>query len=83
MKINKEITVESLFKNYRKTLFLYSPIEDSEVAFERNDAGLKRLSQVLSEQTSDSSAFLNAMRTAGLAWPYRTSFQNSPILNAP
>jgi hypothetical protein len=27
---------------------------------ERNDAGLKELSQVLSEQTSDSSAFLNA-----------------------
>jgi hypothetical protein len=29
---------------------------------ERNDAGLMKLSQVLSEQTSDSSAFLNAMR---------------------
>jgi hypothetical protein len=28
---------------------------------ERNNAGLKKLSLVLSEQTSDSSAFLNAM----------------------
>jgi hypothetical protein len=27
-----------------------------------NNAGLKKLSQVLSEETSDSSAFLNAMR---------------------
>jgi hypothetical protein len=29
--------------------------------FERNNAGLKKLPQVLSEQTSDSAAFLNAM----------------------
>jgi hypothetical protein len=29
--------------------------------FERNNAGLKKLSQVLTEQTSDSSAFLNVM----------------------
>jgi hypothetical protein len=29
--------------------------------FERNNAGLKKLSQVLSEETSDSSAFLNAV----------------------
>jgi hypothetical protein len=43
-----------------KRQYIYSSIEDSEVvlAFERNKAGLKKLSQVLSEQTSDSSAFL-------------------------
>jgi hypothetical protein len=42
---------------------VYSSIEDSEVVLlsERNDAGLKKLSQVLSEQTSESSAFLHAM----------------------
>jgi hypothetical protein len=31
------------------------------LVFERINAGLKKLSQVLSEQTSDSSVFLNAM----------------------
>jgi hypothetical protein len=31
------------------------------LVFERNNAGSKKLSQVLSEQTSVSSAFLNAM----------------------
>jgi hypothetical protein len=31
------------------------------LVFERNNAGLKKLFQVLSEQTSDSFAFLNAM----------------------
>jgi hypothetical protein len=38
-------------------------MEDSEVVLvsERNNTGLKKLSQVSSEQTSDSSAFLNAM----------------------
>jgi hypothetical protein len=42
---------------------MYSSIQDPEVVlvFERNNAGLKKLSQVLSEQTYDSSAFLNAM----------------------
>jgi hypothetical protein len=42
---------------------IYSSIGDSEVVLvsERNNAGSKKLSQVLSEQTSDSSAFLNAM----------------------
>jgi hypothetical protein len=56
------ITVEPLFKNYKKKIHL-SSIEDSEVVLvsERNDAGLKKLSQVLSEQTSDLSAFLNLM----------------------
>jgi hypothetical protein len=29
---------------------------------ERNNSGLKKLSQILSQQTSDSSAFLNATR---------------------
>jgi hypothetical protein len=48
--------------NIKNRQYIYSPIEDSEVVpvFERNNAGLKKLSQVLSEQTSDSSAFLNA-----------------------
>jgi hypothetical protein len=42
---------------------MYPSIEDSEVVFgfERNNAGLKNLTQVLSEQTSESSAFLNAV----------------------
>jgi hypothetical protein len=42
---------------------MHSPTEDPEVAavFERNNAGLRKLSQVLSEQTSDSSAFLSAV----------------------
>jgi hypothetical protein len=45
-----------------KRQYIYSSIDESEVVlvFERNDAGLKKLSQVLSEQTSDSSAVLNA-----------------------
>jgi hypothetical protein len=43
---------------------MYSFTEDSEVVlvFECNNAGLKKLSQVLFEQTSVSSAFLNATR---------------------
>jgi hypothetical protein len=52
MKIaSKSITVEPLFKNKEK--YIDSSIEDSEavLAFERNDADLKKLSQVLSEQT--------------------------------
>jgi hypothetical protein len=42
--------------------YIYSSIDDSEVVlvFERTNAGLKKLSQGLSEQTSGSSAFLNA-----------------------
>jgi hypothetical protein len=45
-----------------KRQYIYSSIEDSEVVlvFERNKAGLQKLSQVLSEQKSDSSAFLNS-----------------------
>jgi hypothetical protein len=43
MKIN--ITVEPLFKNHERQ-YIYSSIEDSEVVlvFERNNAGLKKLS---------------------------------------
>jgi hypothetical protein len=61
MKINKNIPVQPLLKIKRR--YIYSSIEDSEVVLvsERDDAGLKKLSQVLSEQTSDSSAFLNVM----------------------
>jgi hypothetical protein len=46
-----------------KGQYNYSSIEDSEVVliFERNDVGSKKLSQVLSEQTRDPSAFLNVM----------------------
>jgi hypothetical protein len=42
---------------------MFSSIEDPEVVlvFEHNNAGLKKLTQVLSEETSDSSAFLNAI----------------------
>jgi hypothetical protein len=56
------VTVGPLFENHEKTIH-YSSLEDAEVVlvFERNNVGLKELSQVLSEQTSDSSAFLNAM----------------------
>jgi hypothetical protein len=41
MKINKNVTVEPLFKNYKRQ-YIYSSIEDSEVVlvFERNNAGL-------------------------------------------
>jgi hypothetical protein len=41
--------------------YIYASIEDSEgvLVFDRNNAGLKELSQVSSEQTSNSSAFLN------------------------
>jgi hypothetical protein len=55
MKLNKNFTI--------KRQYIYSSIEDSEVVlvFESNNAGLKKVSQVLSEQTSDSSAFLNVM----------------------
>jgi cobalamin-dependent methionine synthase I len=56
MKINKNTTVI-------KIQYIYSTTEDSEVVlvFERTNAGSKKLSQVLSEETSDSSAFLYAM----------------------
>jgi hypothetical protein len=46
-----------------KRQHIYLSIEDSEVVLvcERNNAGLKKLSHVLSEETSDSSAFLNVI----------------------
>jgi hypothetical protein len=42
---------------------MYSSIEDSEDVpiTERNNVDMKKLSQVWAEQTSDSSAFINAM----------------------
>jgi hypothetical protein len=45
MKINKNITVEPLFKNVGRQ-YIYSSIEDSKVVLflERNNAGLKKLS---------------------------------------
>jgi hypothetical protein len=63
MKINNKISLYSLYLKAIKRNNVYSSIEDSEIVlvFERNSAGLKKLSQVLSEQTSDSSAFLNAI----------------------
>jgi hypothetical protein len=46
------ITVEPLLKNYNKAIHFNSSTEDPEVVFifESNNAGLKKLSQVLSEQ---------------------------------
>jgi hypothetical protein len=57
-KINKKYHCRAFIKRE----YIYSSIEDSEVelVLERNNAGLKKLSQVLSEQTGDSSAFPNA-----------------------
>jgi hypothetical protein len=54
---------------------IYSSTEDSEVVlvFERNNAGLKKLS-ILSEQTSDSSAFLNAMRLLNYVLNFKQHF---------
>jgi hypothetical protein len=59
MKQMKDITVEPLFKNHKKTL--YTLIEDSEVVlvFEHNNTGLEKLSMF--QQTGDSPAFLNVM----------------------
>jgi hypothetical protein len=59
---NTNITVEPYLKPVKRQ-YIYSSIEDSEVVLvsERNNAGLNRPSQVLSEQTSDSSAFLTAI----------------------
>jgi hypothetical protein len=58
-KIKKSLYLEIMKREY----IIYSSMKDSEVVlvFERNNAGLKKLSEVMSEQTSDSSAFLNAM----------------------
>jgi hypothetical protein len=51
------MTVEPLFKNYKKTIHLFIDIRIRSCT----NAGLKKLSQVVSEQTSDSPAFLNAV----------------------
>jgi hypothetical protein len=64
MKIhNKTVSLYNLYLKTIKRQYIYSSIENSEVELvsERNNAGLKKLSQVLSEQTSDSSALLNVM----------------------
>jgi hypothetical protein len=57
-----QINCKPLILKTIKRQYVHSSIEDSEVmpVFEDNNAGLKKLSQVLPEQTSDSSAFLNA-----------------------
>jgi hypothetical protein len=61
MQINNKMSLYSLYLKTMKRQHIYSSIEDSEVVlvFERNNAGLKTYS-VFSEQTSDSSAFVNA-----------------------
>jgi hypothetical protein len=61
MKINNRISLYSLYLKTIKRQYIYTSTEDSEavLVFERNSAGLQKLSQVLSEQTSGSSAFLN------------------------
>jgi hypothetical protein len=48
MKINKNITVQTLFKNYKEAIHL-SLIEDSEVelVLECNNASLKKLSSIV------------------------------------
>jgi hypothetical protein len=60
--MKKKRSLLSLYLKTIKRQYIYSPIEDSEVVliFERNNAGLKKLSS-FSGQTSDSSAFLSAM----------------------
>lgn len=62
MRINKNMTVEPLLK-YIKRWYISSSIKDSQFVLvsEHNNAGLKKLSQVLSEQTSYSSAYLKAV----------------------
>jgi hypothetical protein len=49
------ITVEPLFKNYKKAIHFNSAIVDPEVVFifERNNAGLKKLSQQSSDSFAD------------------------------
>jgi hypothetical protein len=54
MKINNKISLQSLYLKTVKRQYIYLSIEASKAAplSERNNAGLKKLSQVLSEQTS-------------------------------
>jgi hypothetical protein len=58
---NKKMSLQSPHLKTIKRQYIYPSIEDSEVVlvFESNNVGLKKLSEVLSQQTSDSSAFLN------------------------
>jgi hypothetical protein len=51
MKINNKISLKSFYLKTIKRQYINSSIEDSEVVlvFERNKAGLKKLSQVLFE----------------------------------
>jgi hypothetical protein len=57
----RNVTLEPVFKNYKKTIHLFIDSRRRSYTFsERNNAGLKKLSQVLSEQTRGSPAFLNA-----------------------
>jgi hypothetical protein len=60
MKINSRISLWSLYLKTIKRQYIYSSIENTEVVLvsESNIVGLKKLSS-FSEQTSDSSAFLN------------------------
>jgi hypothetical protein len=62
MKINNKLSLWSLYLKTIKRQYIYSPTEDSEavLVFERNNVGFKRC-QVMSQQTSDSSAFLNVI----------------------
>jgi hypothetical protein len=62
-RINKKISLQRISLKTIEIHYIHSSIGDSEVVlgFERNNAGLKKLSKLLSEQRSDSSAFLNAM----------------------
>jgi hypothetical protein len=55
--------MQTLHLKIIKRQYIYSSIEDSEVlhVFERNNARFEETVEVLSEQKSDSSAFLNVM----------------------
>jgi hypothetical protein len=58
MNVKRNVTEVPLFKNYRNTLHLFVDRRLKGFPFyERNASGWKELSQVLSEQTSDPSAF--------------------------
>jgi hypothetical protein len=62
-KINNKVSLSSFYVKTVKRRYIYLLIEDSEdvLCFERKNAGLIKLSQVLFGQKSDSSAYLNAI----------------------
>jgi hypothetical protein len=64
MKINNKISMYSLYLKTIKIQNFYSSIDDSVfvLVFESNNADFKKLSQVLSEQTRDSFAFIKVVR---------------------